>query len=221
MQRDGPRGLISGVWHTADKWKGEGKQRHWMINAKAIMPIGDAKIDAYFSHSDRAEQDYQDLSLDIIARLGYDWDNYFPDYALAVRVADIGANRGDTGAACSIPAAGTVYPGAGRHRRRCLLRRIRPAQGHAGCPRPDGAAGRDVTFRLKGYYHENDGQGTWGTPYVASPNGVPMSVRTTEYDIEAHRHVRQHQCRIGANDDHRRRLVRKQRFHPGPALLRL
>lgn len=181
---DGPRALISGVWHTADKWKGEGKQRYWMVNAKAIVPIGDAKIEGYFSHSDRAEQDYQDLSLDFIARLGYDWDNFFPDYALAVRVADIAANRGDSGATRLNPAAGTVYPAP--------VGTVDDAYYDASGLRKDTIASLGVSvplsdtfsFRLKGYYHENDGQGTWGTPYVVSPNGVPMSVRTTEYDLK-------------------------------------
>lgn len=183
-KNDGPRALISGVWHTSDKWKGGGKQRYWMINAKTIVPIGDAKIDAYFSHSDRAEQDYQDLSLDFISRLGYDWDNFFPDYALAIRVADIAANRGDSGVIPLNPAAGTVYPAP--------VGTVDDAYYDASGLRKDTVAslgllvplGEKINVRLKGYYHENDGQGTWGTPYVPSPNGVPMSVRTTEYDLK-------------------------------------
>ncbi|WP_163452224.1 hypothetical protein, partial [Escherichia coli] len=42
--------------------------------------------------------------------LGYKWDNISNDYALAVRVADIANNRGETGAPVSNAAAGTVYP---------------------------------------------------------------------------------------------------------------
>ena len=42
--------------------------------------------------------------------------------------------------------------------------------------------GRD--FRVKGYRHRHDRQGTWGSPYVCSPTGVPISLRTTEYEIE-------------------------------------
>ena len=41
------------------------------------------------SYSDRRENDYQDLSLGMIQRLGYDWDNISNNYALAVRIADI------------------------------------------------------------------------------------------------------------------------------------
>ena len=186
---DGARAFVSGVYHDADKWKGGGSQRNWMINAKAIVPVGTAEIDAYFSRSDRAEQDYQDLSLEMISRLGYDWDNFFPDYATAVRVADIAANRsaaglgGGTGATPLNPAAGTVFPAP--------ITSADDAYYDASGLRKDTLAAVGLTlpitdtasFRIKAYYHENDGQGTWGTPYVPSPNGVPLSVRTTEYDL--------------------------------------
>lgn len=83
----GTRGFISAVYHTADKWKGGGEQKNMQVNAKAIIPVGEAEFDAYFAYSDRAEQDYQDLSLEMINRLGYSHDNYFPDYAKAIAAA--------------------------------------------------------------------------------------------------------------------------------------
>ena len=185
----GVRGFVSGTYYTADKWKGGGKQRGWMINAKGVVPIGSAEVDVYVSRSDRAEQDYQDLSLEMIRRLGYDWDNFFPNYALAVNVADIAANRGatglpgGTGATRLNPAAGTAYPAP--------ILTADDAYYDASGLRKDTLAGLGVTapvgeaatLKLKAYYHDNDGQGTWGTPYVASPTGVPLSVRTTEYDM--------------------------------------
>lgn len=184
-EADQARGFISGLYQTADKWKGDGKQGGWMINAKGIVPVGNAEIDAYFSRSDRAEQDYQDLSLEMINRLGYGWDNFGPEnYVLAVQVADIAANRGDTGTTPLNPAAGTAYPAP--------IVSADDAYYDASGLRKDTIAalgltapfGENLTFKIKGYYHENDGQGTWGTPYVNSPTGVPMSVRTTEYDLK-------------------------------------
>ncbi len=183
-EADQARGFISGLYQTADKWKGDGKQGGWMINAKGILPVGAAEIDAYFSRSDRAEQDYQDLSLGMIQRLGYDWDNFGPEnYALAVLVADIASNRGETGTTPLNPAAGTTYP--------TPIQTADDAYYDASGLRKDTIAalgltapfGDNITFKVKGYYHKNDGQGTWGTPYVNSPTGVPMSVRTTEYDM--------------------------------------
>jgi iron complex outermembrane recepter protein len=162
----GVRGFISGVYHKADKWKGGGEQRNWQINAKAIVPVGESEFDAYFGYSDRAEQDYQDLSLEMIGRLGYDHDNYFPDYATAIRAAQgvfvAPINNLDD----------SYYDASG-------LRK--DTLGSLGLTTPLSDA---VTFKIKAYYHTNTGQGTWGTPYVPSPTGVPMSLRTTEYDIQ-------------------------------------
>ena len=203
------RGFVSGVYHNAEKWKGGGDQRNWQFNAKAIIPVGEAEFDAYFAYSDRAEQDYQDLSLEMIGRLGYDWDNFFPDYATAVRVADIAANRGETGATRFNLAAGTVYPAP--------IATVDDAYYDASGLRKDtlGAygltapLGEGVTFKIKAYYHDNTGQGTWGTPYVPSPNGVPLSVRTTEYDIQRggvfgslNAEVGDHELTVGAWYEH-------------------
>ncbi len=182
--KDGPRAYFSGQYHTADKWKGDGEQKTMMFNAKGIMPLGRASIDAYVSYSDRAEQDYQDLSLEMIDRLGYDWDNFGPaNYEQAILVADIAANRGDTGTTPLNPSAGTAYPSPitsadDAYYDASGLRKDTIAA--LGLTAPLGA----VTVKVKGYYHKNDGQGTWGTPYVNSPTSVPMSVRTTEYDLE-------------------------------------
>lgn len=183
---DGARGYVSAHYHKADKWKGEGEQKTFMVNAKGVVPLSDGvDLDGYFSYSDRAEQDYQDLSLEFINRLGYDWDNFGPSkYLLAVQVADIAANRGDSGAVALNPAAGTAYPAP--------IKTVDDAYYDASGLRKDTLAaigltadvGEGLVFKMKGYYHENDGQGTWGTPYVPSPNGVPMSVRTTEYDLK-------------------------------------
>ena len=162
----GLRGFISGVYHKADKWKGGGEQKNWQVNAKAIVPVGAAEFDAYFSYSDRAEQDYQDLSLGMISRLGYDHDNFFPNYATAIAAA-----RGVFVAPIN-NLDDSYYDASG------LRKDLLTAYGLTA-PLSD-----NVTFKIKAYYHNNTGQGTWGTPYVPSPNGVPMSARTTEYDIQ-------------------------------------
>jgi iron complex outermembrane recepter protein len=180
----GARGFVSYAYGATDKYRGAGTQDQHMINAKLVVPIGAAEVDAWLSWSDRREQDYQDMSEDMLARLGYDWDNSFPDYDLAILLADIGNNRGDTGAPVSNAGAGTVYPGN--------VTSVDDAYYDASGLRKDLVAalglttplGDAVSFKLKGYYHRNRGMGLWATPYVPSPNGVPISVRTTEYEID-------------------------------------
>lgn len=179
------RGYASMGYSTTDKWKGDGEQSQFGANFRLIAPVGGADIDLWYSHSMRREQDYQDLSLGMIARLGYDWDNFGRrDYDLAIRVADIANNRGDTGAPVSNAAAGTTYPAP--------IASADDAYYDAAGIRRDNLAAIGLTapvagegqFRIRGYYHDNKGQGLWGTPYVPSPNGVPIAIRTTEYAIE-------------------------------------
>lgn len=182
---DGLRAFASVQYQNLDKWKGDGQQRTLMANAKVVAPLGDATVDAYLSYSDRAEQDYQDLSLGMIKRLGYDWDNFGPSqYALAMQVADIGANRGDSGTTPLNPTAGKVYPAPVQSLDDAYYDASGLRRDWLGAVGLTAPAGDKVTFKFKTYYHHNSGQGTWGTPYVNSPTGVPMAVRTTEYTID-------------------------------------
>ena len=181
---DGPRGYVSYGYGSTDKYRGVGKQDQHMVNAKVVVPLGEATLDGWFSYSDRREQDYQDMSLDMLKRLGYGWDNIAGDYALAIQLADIGNNRGDTGAPVSNAAAGTVYPGQ--------ITSVDDAYLDASGLRKDTVAaigfksplGEGLDMAVRGYYHHNRGMGLWATPYVPSPNGVPISIRTTEYKID-------------------------------------
>ncbi len=179
------RGFLSYGYLTTDKWKGFGRQYQHVANAKGIIDAGAAKITGYLSFSDRREQDYQDLSLDIIQRLGANVDNITNNYALAVLIADVGANSGYTGAPKLNPAAGTVTPAPYRDADDVYFDASGLRKDYIGyvgieAPLGDGDKG---SVAVKGYFHNNDGQGTWFTPYVPSPTGVPISVRTTEYTI--------------------------------------
>ena len=175
---------ISAAHISADKWKGFGVQRSTQVNAKAVAELGgSATLTAFVNFSDRKENDYQDLSLGQISRLGYNWDNVSNDWPLAVRLAYIGANRGETGVAVGENNYGTTYPGA--------ITSVDDAYYNAGGLRRDWLTGArlagnlasNVKAGLQAYYHTNKGQGSWITPYRASPGGQPLSFRTTEYSI--------------------------------------
>jgi len=195
----GPAGTalsLSYVDHQMDKWKGVGEQNQQQINASLVQPIGKGEITGFVNWSERRENDYQDLSLAQIGYLGRDFDNISGNYALAVRIADIANNRGETGAAVTNVAAGTVYPAP--------IRTVDDAYFDASGLRDDTIGALTFNYpisdafsvSLTGYGHRNEGQGLWWTPYVGTPVGAPdqngtaitapspISVRTTEYDIE-------------------------------------
>jgi iron complex outermembrane receptor protein len=195
----GPAGTamsLSFVDHGMDKWKGLGQQNQQQINFNLVQPVGRGEITGFINHSERRENDYQDMSLEQIARLGRDFDNISDNYALAVRIADIANNRGDTGAAVTNAGAGTVYPAP--------IGTVDDAYFDAAGLRDDTLGALTLNYpvtdafevSLTGYGHKNEGQGLWWTPYVATPVGAPdqsgaailapspISVRTTEYDIE-------------------------------------
>ena len=182
----GFKAYVSGAYIDADKWKGFGSQRSTQVNAKLVADLSPSTtFTAFLNYSDRRESDYQDLSLEMISRLGYDWDNISNDYPLAVRLAFIGANRGDTGVVVGPNTFGTTYPAP--------IRTIDDAYFDAAGLRRDWVAsgrieqqlGDAAKAGLQVYYHTNTGQGSWITPYRASPSGgLPISFRTTEYEME-------------------------------------
>jgi iron complex outermembrane recepter protein len=171
----GLRAYLSFADQQADKWKGDGAQEQQQVNFKAVLPVGeDGKVTAFYSWSDRAEQDYQDLSLEMIGRLGYDWDNISGDYVLAQQLATLY----QTGGTLPAPFAtidDAYYDASG-------LRKDRLASLALDLP-----LGESLSLTAQAYLHKNRGQGTWFTPYVPTPapaGGSSISVRTTEYDID-------------------------------------
>lgn len=99
-------------------------------------------------------------------------------------IADIAANRGESGAPATNPAAGTEYPAP--------FASVDYSYYDASGLRVDylGSLGGEVplapgaTFDARAYYHDNRGQGLWVTPYTPSPSGVPISIRSSEYDMQ-------------------------------------
>ncbi|PXA80491.1 TonB-dependent receptor [Caulobacter sp. D4A] len=177
-QLGGLRAYVSIADQKSDKWKGGGEQKQRQYDAKAVLPIGEGELTGFYHRSERREQDYQDMSFEMIKRLGRDWDNTQPNWALAIAAA----RAYQTGTALPSPFTSVddaYYAGAG----------IRDDDLYgASLSLPFGDR---VKFDATAYQHKNQGQGLWYTPYVASPgfgttgsNAAPLSIRTTEYDID-------------------------------------
>ncbi|MCE3264965.1 MAG: tonB-dependent Receptor Plug domain protein [Pseudoduganella sp.] len=156
----------SAVQQHAEKWKGSGPQDLRQFNIKYLKRSGALSVRAFYDFADRAETDYQDLSLDMQRRLGWMWDNYAPDWERSVLAArgifSGGVNNLDDG----------YYAARG-------LRRDHLAYASLGYV-PE-AAGWNASATL--YLHRNRGQGHWYTPYTPTSANDPISIRTTEYAI--------------------------------------
>ncbi len=68
------------------------------------------RFSAFLNFSDRKESDYQDFNQEMLGRLGPFFDNIANDWPTAVRIAFVGANRGDTGVVVAPNNFGTTYP---------------------------------------------------------------------------------------------------------------
>jgi iron complex outermembrane receptor protein len=185
---DGPSAYLSYGYSHIDKWKGDGTQKYHHVNAKVMQPVGnEGSLSAFVSYSDRRENDYQDLSLDLINRLGYKLDNISDNYPLALQLA----RAGQAGQPFPAPyrTLDDVYFDASGLRKDLLM--------YAAADAPITDA---ITFNGNAYWHSNKGQGSWITPYAPSPNGSPVSFRTTEYDINRKGVVGSFTIDLGMND---------------------
>jgi iron complex outermembrane receptor protein len=162
---------ISYAYQNSDKWKGEGEQRQNQINGKLVQALGDnGQFSVFVNYSDRQEIDYQDLSKQYIQKLGYNWDNYLPNWKYALDAARGIYHLGEDKTSDPLDAA--YYAGSG-------LRTDVLTGGTL-----DYALNDDISIKFTPYHHSNDGRGLWYTPYTPSPNGTPISTRTTEYEID-------------------------------------
>ncbi len=162
---------ISYAYQNSDKWKGDGEQRTQQVNGKLVQSLGDnGQFSVFVNYSDRQEIDYQDLSKQYIAVLGYNWDNYQPNWQYA------------------LDAANNIYHGDVNK----VTDKLNAAYYAASGLRTDVLTGGtldyaltdDISIKLTPYHHSNDGRGLWFTPYTHSPDGTPISTRTTEYEID-------------------------------------
>jgi iron complex outermembrane recepter protein len=164
---DKTKAYISFAKLEADKWKGYGLQvTQDQLNTKIIHDINEHNSISLFANiSQRLEVDYVDYSLESFQRLGWNWDNYNPDWQRAVNVA-----KGIlTGNVKTLDDA--YFLGRGL--------------------RNDELLGISSLFKLQDnlnlkttiYYHHNKGQGHWYTPYFPSSINIPISLRTTNYQI--------------------------------------
>jgi iron complex outermembrane recepter protein len=162
----GTKAYVSLMRQRAQKWKGDhGRQDLDQFNSRLVQRIGAHRFSVFYNYSDRAETDYQDMSLEMTPRLGWDWDNYAPDWQRAVNAA-----RGIfSGAVTTLDDA--YYLGRGLRRDALAGATLEARRGDA------------LVLTSTVYHHSNQGQGHWYTPYTPTSATDPISIRTSEYGI--------------------------------------
>lgn len=163
---NGGKLYISAVDQNSEKWKGGGEQRNKQVNAKYVQFFGESKLSAFANWSDRQEVDYQDMSKEMLSRLGNNWDNYSPDWNKAIQSSNGVWTSGETSK------DDAYFAGSGI--REDLLTGVTL----------DAKLSDNLRWKNTIYKHTNKGAGLWWTPYVLSPVTNTPSVRTTEYDID-------------------------------------
>lgn len=149
-----------------DKWKGDGGHEHQQFNSKLTHDFSSAKLRLFANYSDRVDADYMDLSKSSVARLGYDWDYFAPNWELAEEVA----NGVPVGNITSQDDA--YYNGSGLREDTLIGATL------------DYQFSDNASLKTTVYKHDQEGTGTWWTPYLPSPGGFPISLRTLEFDID-------------------------------------
>ncbi|MFD1951810.1 TonB-dependent receptor domain-containing protein [Sphingomonas arantia] len=185
---NGLKGYVSYGYLKTDKWKGFGEQRQHQANVKLVQDLGDrGSLTGFFNFSDRREQDYQDLSLDMIDRLGLKTDNISNDFPLATRLAQIYQNQatraGSATAALPYPTVGLTFPAPYETVDDAYFDAAGLRRDYLGGATFDGKLTDALSVKLTGYFHNNHGQGLWFLPYTPTPGGSALSVRSTEYDM--------------------------------------
>ena len=135
---------------TLDKWKGQGDQTQKQFNGKAVYDFGDdSRVGALLTTSSRHENDYQDLSLALEKRNGWNWDNFRPDWNRAVAVATQYQTTGTVNDGNVQSVDDAYYDASG-------LRDDTVASVFG-----DFALSEAVRLKATGYYHNDRGQGHW------------------------------------------------------------
>jgi iron complex outermembrane receptor protein len=179
----GGKGYISYGLQYSNKWKGDGLQRQQIIDGKFVQPIGSqVTATVYANYSTRRENDYQDLYPQVIDKFSYDFDNQPNNWPLAVAMGNARLAK----ASPPVPYLtyyDSYYNAAG-------LRDDFLADLNINWSILD-----NLTLNTTAYAHNNKGEGVWFTPDQVTPNGslgpngkpiaagAPLSVRTTEYNL--------------------------------------
>jgi iron complex outermembrane receptor protein len=163
----GTRAYVSALRQEGDNWKGGGKSWLNQFTAKAVNISGLNRFNLFLNYSDRRESDYQEISKEMVHRLGWGWDNYYPDWERAINAAN-GIYTG------KVNSWDDAYWTSTTLRTDGLL------GGSA-----DLALGDDLRLKTGIYGQHSHAEGQWwALKSTPSPSGTPFSIVARTYHTE-------------------------------------
>jgi len=162
LNASGTKFFVSYMRNDTNKWKGYGDQFMQQVNAKLVQPVGESSsVSVFYDYSDLQQFNYQDLSLNYLHTLGKNVDNTYPDYRTAYLAAQGTFTHGET--LTNDPLDVSYYA--------------------ATTSTVDQLGGLNLKFQLSKrlrwesviYGHGQQAATVFTTPYLASPNGAPLS----------------------------------------------
>ena len=170
----GGRLFVSYNHQEQDKWKGYGEQNQDQMNIKFIQPISATVTSTTYVDMDaRTEDDYADMSLDLVHRLGYNVDDISANYKLAETLAF--SEENGTPVPAPFKNADDVYYDSGAIR-----------QDFFAYEKIAYTPNNQLSGETSTYLHLDHGIGTFASPYGATPaayGGSPISQDAVLYDI--------------------------------------
>lgn len=166
LNATGTRFYVSYLRNDQQKWKGAGQQFSQQATAKLIQPIAQkSALSAYFNYYDMHSYEYQDLSPEVIQKLGYKVDNYYNGKASGY-LAAVNASKGIYPKGfekLSDPLDASYYDGPTNE------------HGFMGYLKSDLTLTDQLKWVTTAYGHADMQKTGWNSPYFASPNGSPLS----------------------------------------------
>jgi iron complex outermembrane receptor protein len=157
------RAYVSVLHQQADNWKGGGKS--WLNQASGkIVKLSDLnRFSLFFNYSDRRETDYQEISKEMVHRLGWGWDNYYPDWQTAVN------------------AANGIYTGQVKYWDDAYWTSTSLRTDALAGAAADVAINDNIRSKTTLYTQHSKAEGQWWGLLSPSPSGTPFSIAARNY----------------------------------------
>ena len=154
-----------------NKWKGSGSMNLDQVNFKLQQPIGaESEADLFFDYASARDDTYDDLSNEIISKLGTRVDYLEPNFAAAYGVANYeqgrpGASLPPGYAQLSDPVDASYYNGPALE------------EDYLGGAKFDIHLASGLRWKTTFYGIGKDFGAFWPNPYLDSPDGAPIAVQ--------------------------------------------